>query len=107
MANRGDIVDYTFTTWADQFDANGNWTGRAKVYLTRPATVLEAKDGDVCDLEVSAYARELPEGTSEYIVPAVPRGAAAPDTRKGARLDPTAPAGEPGAQPLKGTWSPR
>lgn len=98
MAVRGDIVDYTFATSVDTQNPDGTITGKVG-YDTRPAIVLAETSTDVLDLYVFANTWEVPN--NDPIVLGVLKGPAAPDTRKGQRVDPTAQPGQPG------TWSPR
>lgn len=100
MPVRGDIVDYTYATQVDVQDPDG--VVRPKIgYVTRPAVVMAEPSPNVCDLFVFCEPFELGEMSPNTIARGVLQGPAAPDTRKGSRVDPTAQPGQPG------TWSAR
>jgi hypothetical protein len=98
MAVRGDIVDYTIARLVDVLEQDGIWRPQIG-YLTLPAIVIAETTTDVLDLYVLGEAWEF--GANSLVVRGVAKGPAAPDTRKGSRVDPTARPGQPG------TWSVR
>lgn len=96
MPVRGQIVDYTYATNVDTANPDGTVTGKVG-YTTRPAIVLAETSTDVVDLFVFGESWEFANGTPFQV--GIRKGPAAPDTRKGSRVDPTAQPGQPG------TWS--
>ncbi len=98
MPDRGETVDYTYAVQVDVQGPDGIWRPQVG-FNTLPAIVLADRGAAGVDLKViscdgSAYAYP-----GDSLVLGVQAGPAAPDTKQGRRVDPTAQIGQPG------TWS--